>query len=58
LIDLHEEGVNGGFGFELAVGEVVVLPLVEEGGDLLHYGLHVGLDEISNEDKFELINKA
>ncbi len=55
---MHEEGVNGGFGFELAVGEVVVLPLVEEGGDLLHYGLHVGLDEISNEDKFELINKA
>lgn len=46
LIDLCEEGVDGGFGFELAVGEVVVLPLGEEGGDLLLEGLHEGLDEM------------
>jgi hypothetical protein len=42
VVDLGEEGVDGGFGFELAVGEVVVLPLGEEGGDLLLEGFHVG----------------
>ena len=46
LIDLREEGVDGGFGFELAVGEVVVLPFGEEGGDLLLEGLHEELDEM------------